>query len=155
MITKTSHECEGIPTMEANAEGVRATKMAIKMLRDRKLPLDSEITTEMEVIRMEACSILDKALELGDGDIAIGAVRGFEAGVIDVVWAPNRHVRGEVIPIRDAQGAIRYLEFGNLPFTSEIKAYHQEKLKQREQKEKKKMDYDAAIFDVTEISRAF
>ena len=155
VITKTSHECEGIPTKEANAEGIRATKMAIKILRDRKLPLDPEITTEMEIIRLEACSILDKALELGDGDIAIGTVRGFEAGVIDVVWAPNRHVRGAVIPVRDAQGAVRYLEFGSLAFSKQVKEYHRDKLKQRERRERKKVDYEAAIFDVTEISRAF
>ncbi|NIR12464.1 MAG: methylaspartate mutase subunit E, partial [Desulfobacterales bacterium] len=105
------HESVGIPTMEANAEGVRATKMAIKMVRERKMPIDSEMETEMNIIRMEACSILDKTLELGEGDMAIGAVRGFEAGIIDVPWAPNRHAKGKVIPVRDAQGAIRYLEF--------------------------------------------
>ena len=54
-------------------------------------------------------------------------------------WAPNMHVKGEVIPVRDAQGAIRYLEFGNLPFNKEIKEYHKEKLRQREKKGKKEI----------------
>ncbi len=152
VITKTTHESVGIPTKEANAEGVRATKMALRMVRDRKMPVDAEMKTEMEIIRMEACSILDKTLELGDGDIASGAVRGFEAGTIDVPWAPNRHVKGKVIPVRDAQGAIRYLEFGDLPFNREIKAYHEEKLKERERKENRKVDYETAVFDITEIS---
>lgn len=154
VITKTTHESVGIPTMEANAEGVRATKMAIRMVRERKMPLDSEMKEEMEIIRMEACSILDKTLELGDGDVAIGAVRGFEAGIIDVPWAPNRHVKGEVIPVRDAQGAIRYLEYGDLPFNREIKKYHEDKLRQREKRENRKLDYETAVFDITEISRA-
>jgi methylaspartate mutase epsilon subunit len=154
VITKTTHESVGIPTKEANAEGVRATKMAIKMVRGRKMPLDSDMKTEMDIIRMEACSILDKALELGDGDIAVGAVRGFEAGIIDVPWAPNRHVKGKVIPVRDAQGAIRYLEFGDLPLNKEVKAYHKEKLKQREKKENCKVDYETAVFDITEICQA-
>ena len=155
VITKTTHESVGIPTMEANAKGVRATRMAIKMVRGRKMPVDSDTKTEMEIIRKEACSIIDKTLELGDGDIAVGAVRGFQAGMIDVPWAPNMRVKGEVIPVRDAQGAVRYLEFGNLPFNKEIKEYHQEKLKEREKKEKKKLDYETAMFDITEISQAY
>jgi methylaspartate mutase epsilon subunit len=155
VITKTTHESAGIPTKEANAEGTQATKMAIRMVRGRKMPLDSDMKTEMEIIRMEACSILDKTLEMGDGDIAKGAVRGFQAGIIDVPWAPNIHVKGGVIPVRDARGAIRYLEFGDLPFNKEIKEYHEEKLKQRERKEKKELDYETAMFDITEISQAF
>ncbi len=155
VITKTTHESMGIPTMEANAEGVRATRMAIKMVHERKMPVDSDMKTEMEIIRAEACSIVDKTLELGDGDIAIGAVRGFDAGIIDVPWAPNMRVKGAVIPVRDAQGAIRYLEFGSLPFNKEIKEYHQERLKEREKKEKKKLDYETAMFDITEISQAY
>lgn len=151
--TKTTHESIGIPTKEANAEGVRATKMAIKMVRGRKLPRDADVETEMEIIRREASSILDKILELGDGDVALGAVRGIEAGIVDVPWAPNKHAKGLVIPVRDSHGAIRYLEFGNLPFGREIRQYHEEKLSQRAQKEKKKVDYETAIFDITEISQ--
>jgi methylaspartate mutase epsilon subunit len=128
--------------------------MAIKMVRERKMPQDPETETEMNVIRMEACSILDKTLELGDGDMAVGAVRGFEAGIIDVPWAPNRHAKGKVIPVRDAQGAIRYLEFGDLPFSKEVKAYHKEKLKERERKENCRVDYETAVFDITEICQA-
>jgi methylaspartate mutase epsilon subunit len=154
VITKTTHEFAGIPTMEANAQGIRATKMAIKMLRGRTLPIDSAMKEEMEVIRAEACAIIDKALDLGEGDIAMGAVRGFQAGIIDVPWAPNKNVKGKVIPVRDAQRAIRYLEFGELPFSKEIKQYHREKLQQRERKENKKLDYETAMFDITEISQA-
>jgi methylaspartate mutase epsilon subunit len=155
VITKTTHEFEGIPTSKANAEGARATKMAIQMVGDRRLPVDDTVRQEMEIIRMEACSILDKTLELGDGDAAVGVVRGFEAGIIDVPWAPNRHAKGAVIPVRDAKRAIRYLEFGDLPFGSEIKEYHREKLKERETKENKKINYETAIFDVSEISQFF
>jgi methylaspartate mutase epsilon subunit len=153
VITKTTHESAGIPTKEANAEGVRATKMAIGLVRGRRMPLDSHIATEMEIIRKEACAILDRTLEMGDGDIAVGAVRGFQAGIIDVPWAPNRHVKGQVIPVRDARGAVRYLEFGDLPFDKETKEYHEEALKERERRDNRKIDYETALFDITEISR--
>ena len=155
VITKTTHEFEGIPTSQANAEGARATKMAVQMIGDRRMPVDDEMQQEMEIIRMEACSILDRVLELGDGDVAIGAVRGFEAGVIDVPWAPNRHARGAVIPVRDARRAVRYLEFGDLPFSAEVKEYNREKLKERELKENKPINYETAIFDVSELSHFF
>jgi methylaspartate mutase epsilon subunit len=153
VITKTTHEFVGIPTMQANAEGIKATKMAIKLIRGRRMPIHPDLEAEMAIIRKEACSIIDKTLELGDGDIAIGAIRGFQAGIIDVPWAPNKHVRGEVIPVRDAQGAVRYLEFGNLPFDREVKEYHREKLSQRELSEKRELDYEAALSDIIEISQ--
>jgi methylaspartate mutase epsilon subunit len=107
----------------------------------------------MKIIQMEASSILDKTLELGDGDVVLGAVRGIEAGIVDVPWAPNKNAKGLVIPVRDSQGAVRYLEFGNLPFGREIRQYHEEKLSRRAQKEKKEVDYETAIFDITEISQ--
>ncbi len=40
IITKTTHEAEGIPTKEANAQGVLATRMAISLLRQYRLPAD-------------------------------------------------------------------------------------------------------------------
>lgn len=151
VITKTSHEAIGIPTMEANAAGVRATRKAIDMMRQRRLPVDDEVKVEMEMIKKEAMAIVDKALELGDGDVAVGVVRGFEAGTIDIPWAPNIHTRGDVIPVRDAKGAVRYLRSGNLPFSKEILEYNESKIREREEKISAKVDYEFACFDITEI----
>ncbi len=151
IITKTSHEAIGIPTMEANAAGARATRKAIDMMRRRRLPLDEEVKDEMEMIKKEAMAIVDKALELGDGDVAVGAVRGFAAGTIDIPWAPNVHTQGAVIPIRDGKGAIRYLRTGNLPFNQEILEYNESKLREREEKIGAQVDYELACFDIQEI----
>ncbi len=151
VITKTCHEAVGIPTMEANAAGVRATRKAIEMMRRRRLPLDEEVKVEMEMIKKEAMAIVDKTLELGDGDVAVGVVRGFEAGTIDIPWAPNIHTRGDVIPVRDGKGAIRYLRTGNLPFTKEILEYNKLKIREREEKISAKVDYEWACFDILEI----
>ena len=38
IITKSTHEAEGIPTKEANADGVKATRMAIQLIRSNRLP---------------------------------------------------------------------------------------------------------------------
>lgn len=153
MITKTTHEAEGIPTKDANAEGVKATRMAISLLRQVRLPENPSFLQEKEMIKKEARSILNKTLELGEGDAAQGAVRAIQAGVLDIPWAPNKYVAGRVIPVRDASGAIRYLEHANLPFDSEILEYHREKIMEREDRDGRKVDYEAAFHDVTEVSR--
>jgi len=151
VITKTSHEAIGIPSKEANAAGARATRKAIDMMRKRRLPVDDEVKAEMEMIRKEAMVIVDKTLELGDGDVAVGVVRGFEAGTIDIPWAPNINTQGAVIPVRDGKGAVRYLRTGNLPFSREILEYNDAKIRQREQNSSAKVDYETACFDIQEI----
>jgi len=153
IITKSTHEAEGIPTKEANAEGVKATRMALRLVRADRLPLSPEILREKEMIIREARSILDKALEMGDGDPVQASLRSIQAGVLDIPWAPNQFVAGKVIPVRDAWGAVRYLDHANLPFGREILEYNRERLAERENRVGKKLDYEEAIFDITEVSR--
>jgi methylaspartate mutase epsilon subunit len=153
IITKSTHEAEGIPTKEANAEGIKATRMAIQLVRACRLPESSEVSQEKEMIMKEARSILDKALEMGDGDPVLASLRSLQAGVLDIPWAPNQFVAGKVIPVRDVSGAIRYLEHANLPFEREVLEYNREKIAEREHKTGKKIDYEEAIFDITEVSR--
>ncbi|MGB9594289.1 MAG: hypothetical protein ACPL7R_09145, partial [Anaerolineae bacterium] len=71
-------------------------------------------------IAREATAIVEKALELGDGQFDAGVVRAFEAGVMDVPFCPSIYARNKVMPIRDGSGAVRFLEHGNLPFDCEI-----------------------------------
>jgi methylaspartate mutase epsilon subunit len=105
------------------------------------------------MIKKEAMAIVDKALELGDGDVAVGVVRGFEAGTIDIPWAPNIHTQGAVIPVRDGKGAVRYLRTGNLPFSREILEYNESKIRERAEKISAKVDFDLACFDIQEICK--
>jgi len=154
LVTKTTHEALGIPTKEANAAGCRATKQAIKCMRGFRLPDSPELELEMEMIRKEVRAIVDKALELGDGDAALGAVRGFQAGVIDIPWSPNLEVANKVMPARDLTGAIRYYDSGNLPLPREVLEYHREKLAERAKKENRPVAIEMAINDVYEMSRA-
>jgi Glutamate mutase epsilon subunit len=116
----------GIPTKEANAQGLRDTKQVIHMIQDQYLPT-SAVRNEIALICEETRCILDKIIELGKGDVAQGIIRGFEAGVIDVPFAPSKYNMGKALPARDNDGAVRFMEFGNLPFTDDIKAYHKRK----------------------------
>lgn len=153
VIVKTPHEALGIPTKEANAAGIRATKQILNMLKDQTLPMTEELALEEKMILRETRAILDKVLELGEGDIAVGAVRAFQAGVIDVPFAPSRFNAGKILPARDSQGAVRMLDFGNLPFDAEIKAFHQERIAQRGRDEGRDPSFQMVIDDIYAIGK--
>lgn len=153
VIVKTPHEALGIPTKEANAAGLRATKQVINMLRDQTLPETKEVNGEKEVILQETRAILDKALELGGGDIAVGAVRAFEAGTIDVPFAPSRFAAGRLMPARDKTGAVRLLDYGNLPFPRHIADFHREKIAARGLAEHREPGFQMVIDDIYAISK--
>ncbi len=153
IIVKTPHEAFGLPTKEANAAGIRATKQVLNMLKDQRLPDSLELREECEMIKKETREILDKTLELGGQDVATGAIRAFAAGVIDVPFAPSRFNAGKTMPARDNNGAVRFLSFGNLPFTDEIKAFHQEKIAERGRAEGRSPSFQMVIDDIYAISK--
>ena len=120
VIVKTPHEAVGIPTMEANAEGLRCTKQVVNMMSEQVLASD-KVEEEKEIIRQETRCIVDKCFELGNGDIAVGVCRAVEAGVLDVPFAPCRYNAGLMLPCRDNDGPVRILNPGNLPFTKDLR----------------------------------
>ena len=154
VIVKTPHEAVGIPTMEANAEGLRCTKQVINMLRDQEYN-GTAVAAEKEIIRAETVCILEKCLELGGGDIAVGVCRGVESGALDVPFAPCRANAGLMLPARDNNGAVRILKTGNLPFTQDIKDFHREKLEERARQEKRQVSFQMVIDDVYAIGKGW
>ena len=152
VIVKSPHEAVGIPTMEANAEGMRCTKQIVNMLKDQVL-VSAELEQEKEIIRQETRAIVDKCFELGKGDIAVGAVRGVEAGVIDIPFAPCRFNAGKMLPARDNNGAIRILNMGNLPFSKELVDFHKAKIDERAKAEKRGATFQMVIDDVYAIGK--
>lgn len=155
VIVKTPHEAMGVPTKEANASGLRATKQVISMLKDQDFLQTPAVITESEIVMKEMKCILDKVEELGKGDYALGAIAAFEAGVIDVPFAPSRFNAGKLLPARDNDGAIRLLEVGNLPFTQDLKDFHKKKLEERGAFEKRPVSFQMVIDDVYAIGKGF
>jgi len=51
------------------------------------------------------------------------------------------------------QGAVRYLDFGNLPIPEEAKEFHREKVSERELAEHRKMNYEVFIEDIWALSQ--
>ncbi len=150
--TKSTHEPFGIPTPAINAEGLRMTRMAIYLARQIRLDEHPEFLAEVDLIKREVRPILDKTLEIGDGDIAVGTVRACEAGIVDIPWSPNRHVKGRVMPARDGDGYLRIFDPGEMPFDGQVLEIHAERLRRRAEREGVPYDRDLAVSSVYEIS---
>jgi len=150
--TKSTHEAYGLPTPDANAEGLRTTRMAVYMARHIRLDELPEFKSEADLIRRETRPIIDRVLEMGNGDAAIGTVKALEAGALDIPWSPNRHVRSRVMPARDADGYLRIFDPGNLVFDAEVAEIHTERLKKRAEAESVAFDHNLAVSSVYEIS---
>ena len=152
VIVKSPHEAVGIPTMEANAEGLRCTKQVVNMLADQTFQ-DVRMAEEEEIICLETRAIVDKCFELGNGDIAVGVCRGVEAGILDVPFAPCRANAGLMLPCRDNDGAVRILNPGNLPFSKDLKDFHAAKIEARAKAENRKASFQMVIDDVYAIGK--
>ena len=120
VITKTPHEAIGVPTKEANAKGLLCSRLMVETLTHQQ-PLDrAAVDREASWIQLAARGLIDRSLELGDGDFANSVTRAFEAGVMDLPFSPSEYANGDVLPIRDVEGAVRYLDCGGLPLEGEF-----------------------------------
>lgn len=152
MITKSPHEAAGVPTPEANAHGVSASKMVLRMLADQKFAPMPEIALEQSILEAETRAIVDRALELGDGDAAVGAVRAVEAGIIDVPFSPHRSNANQALPARDWRGAVRLAQFGGIPIPKEIREHHGSELARRNAGRPPREPWELLLADVNAIS---
>lgn len=153
VIVKTPHEALGIPTKEANAQGLRATRQLLNMLADQDFPRGRELAAEIAIIQAETRCIVDRVLELGGGDLAVGTVRAFAAGVLDVPFAPSQHAINKILPARDNHGAVRLYDCGHLPFTPDLVAFHREKIAERARVERRQAGFQMVIDDIYAISK--
>jgi methylaspartate mutase epsilon subunit len=153
VIVKTTHEAIGIPTKEANAQGIRATKELLNLLKGQRLPMSKELEAEIALIKAETRCIIDKAFEIGGGDLAVGAVKAFEMGIMDIPFAPSKFNAGKILPARDNNGAVRYLEFGNIPFTKEIMDFNRGLLEERAKFEKRDVSFQMVVDDIFAVGK--
>ena len=95
----------------------------------------------------------NKCFELGNGDIAVGAVRAVQAGVLDIPFAPSRFNAGKMLPARDNTGAIRILEPGNMPLPKDMLDFNRAMIEERAKVEKRKASFQMVIDDIYAISK--
>jgi methylaspartate mutase epsilon subunit len=151
---KTIDEADTIPTKENNAFSLRGARMMLNLLKDQKFDVrdNKDVIAESEMLERETRAILDKVLEFGDGDPIIGTKKALKLGVLDHPMSNNKHVQARVMGVRDARGAVRYLECGNLPFPKDVIEFHKEKIAEREKTSGKEVDFDTVIGDFLSIS---
>ena len=152
VIVKTPHEALGVPTMEANAQGLLCTKQILSMLKDQEFKTN-EVDIEKEIIKGETRCIIDKCFEIGENDIALGTIRAFKSGILDIPFAPSVHTLGKLLPARDNHGAIRILNPGKLPFTPELLEFNNKKIEERAKYENRQKSFQMVIDDVYAISK--
>ena len=154
VIVKTPHEASGIPTKEANRQGLDATRQMLNMVREQVFPPSPTLEQEVELIKREVRAVLAKVFELGEGDVAVGAVRAFEAGVLDVPFAPAACNAGKLLPVRDNEGAVRIFEPGRVPLPEDVMTYHRDKIAERARAENRAPAFQMVVDDIYAISKS-
>jgi methylaspartate mutase epsilon subunit len=153
---RTPAEAVTIPTKEDIAMSFRCARMITALLKDQKIEINPRaVEIESAEDEREIRLILDKVLELGEGDIAIGTVRAVQTGVLDNPFSTNSMTACKVLGVKDSDGAVRYLETGNLPFTKDILDFHRQKIADRAKKRGQEIDYETVIEDMTSISHGY
>ena len=155
VIVKTPHEAMGVPTKEANAAGLKATRQVVDMLSDQNLLSLHEVDVEVQVIEAEMKAILEAVRTIGQGDFAVGTVRAFADGIIDVPFAPSKFNAGKLLPARDMSGAVRILDCGRLPFPEDLKEFHRSKLEERGKAERRPVSFQMVVDDIYAIGKGY
>jgi methylaspartate mutase epsilon subunit len=152
---RTIDESAGIPTKEAHSVSFKAARWIFEVVRTQKFDLSNndEIKLEEHIQEIETRSILDKILEMGDGDVAVGFEKAVTAGVVDAALSSNINFKGDVIGIRDNRGGCRYLDYGNMPIPAEAREFNRQKVLERERAEGRKMDLRVVIEDLWAFSK--
>jgi methylaspartate mutase epsilon subunit len=153
VIVKTPHEAAGVPTKEANRQGLEATGQILNMVREQNVPISPEIEREIDLIKREVRAVMGKVFELGRGDIARGAVRAFEAGVMDIPFAPAACNAGKLMPVRDNEGAVRIFNAGQSPLPEDVMIFHREKIAERARAEQRESSFHMVVDDIYAISK--
>ena len=154
VIVKTPHEASGVPTREANRQGLEATTQTLNMVREQIFPMSPTLDQEIELIKREVRSVLDKVFELGEGDLAVGTVRAVEAGVLDVPFAPAACNAGKLLPVRDDVGAVRIFDPGRVPLPDDVLSFHHDRVAERAKTEKRQASSHMVVDDIYAISKS-
>ncbi|MDR1573824.1 MAG: hypothetical protein LBS24_05900 [Clostridiales Family XIII bacterium] len=153
LMLKCQDEAFATPTKEGMAASVRIARHIDRLVGEQRTPRSEEYELECQMLELEARAMMDKCLEVGDGDIALGLCRGVDAGWISTMISPWKYNKGNVRLMRDAKNAVRYLDPGDLPLPKEVLEYHTEQLQSRARKEGRPCDFAMVISDLQFASR--
>ena len=153
LVLKCQDEAFATPTKEGMCASVRMARQLDTLIGAQRLPISAEVLEEERMLELEVRAMMEKCLEAGDGDIALGVCLGVDYGWVTTMISPWRYNRGNIRLMRDAANAMRYFDTGDMPLPQEVKEYHLEKLKSRAAKEGKPLDFDMVVADLQYASR--
>ena len=129
------------------------TKTILDIGNSQNLTNYEEVNLEKEQIKKETAQILEKIFSICDGDLRKAIAEAFEDGIIDIPFAPSKYNIGKMMPARDKEGMIRYLDIGNLPFDTLTQEFHHNKIKERAINENREIDFQMTIDDIFAMSQ--
>ena len=151
---KTVDEASGVPSIESHMQTYKSAGWIFNVIRQQNVRLESEdIKQEQRMCELAVSAIVDKVVELGDGDVVVGIEKAIDAGVLDSPFCLNVNAKDQVLGVKDLQGASRYLDYGNLPIPKEVREYNDEKLREREKAEGRKLGYKTMLADFWAFSK--
>ena len=153
LVLKCVDEAFATPTKEGMSSTVRMARQIERMLGELRLPISAEVLEEERILELEVRAMMEKHLEAGDGDIALGVCLGADAGWVSTMISPWKYNKGNVLIMRDAENAMRYLDIGDMPLPKEVQEYHLEKLQSRAKKEGRPLDFDMVVDDLMYAAR--
>lgn len=148
MKLKTPAEALNVPAAEVKAATIRMACYLRTILRGQRLPVSDDLLEEEAMIELGTRAIIDRTLELGDGDLARGMMRALEAGVIDVPFSPWVYLANRALVARDAQGAQRIVDPGNLPLPQRVLDYERRKMQERAARDQISDDMELVMEDI-------
>jgi len=153
VITKSLDEAFGVPSKQSNAAGVRTTRQMLGLLKGQRLEDSPELEEEIDDIRLSVNAILDAVVRLGEGDVAVGTAAAIRGGIIDVPFSPNLCNASRAMPIRDLNGAVRWLDPGDVPVPDSVRLRHKHLVGRRLKTRPEKSPLNLVTEDITGFSK--
>lgn len=152
LIVKTPVEATTIPSVSDNQEGLHLSRLGA--IEANGIEVDERtVREEASILRAEVDQILESILLAGGGSLTDGVVKAFALGYLDVPFSPSVYNRGEVLTARDINGAVRYLNTGQLKFTADVINFHRSRMSERRRTEQPpvRSDWQIVERDVLQI----
>ncbi|MCL2122443.1 MAG: methylaspartate mutase subunit S [Clostridiales bacterium] len=151
---KTVDEASGVPSIESHMQTYRSAGWIFNVVRQQKIKLENkDIDQEQLMCELAVSAIVDKVIEMGDGDVVVGIEKAIEAGALDSPFCLNVNAKDQVLGVKDLQGASRYLDYGNLPIPKEVREFNDEKIRERELAQGRKLGYKTSLSDFWAFSK--
>ena len=153
LILKCQDEAFATPTKEGMCASVRIARQMETLIGAQRMPDCEAVREEEHYLELEVRAVMEKCLEAGEGDIALGLCRGVDAGWVATMVSPWKYNKGKVLLMRDSSQAMRYYDIGDMPLPEEVKQYHLKKLESRAVKEGRPLDFNMVVSDLQYASR--